>query len=374
MIEQHRKISRKRAWWILLSIAALISLAWTGVLDARSDQYLDGALLGSGAIYATARGINGLVSLLQGTEIDVFILTFSIGELLDPVNDLIERFSGVMMLAIGSLALQKILLEVVSHYTFNILLTLFGVGAIATGLWGSSKQFAFASRFFFVTVLVRFSLVLIVLANSWANTIFLKENQSQRHTAMKEFHSELILISSSAGISTDLSVDLKETEEALRRNQQDQEAAQAALYLNRTKLEQAEAEFKVLDDRSILEKFTGHTTDDIEGKKVVITKLEADVELSEYTLAALVESREPILDRRDCLKQQSKGNSCSIAESVANALDVKQQIVALGDQVNEFASNLINLLMSLILKSILLPVLFLYGLLRSVRLIFGAIQ
>ena len=107
MLGQRNEISQKRLWWILISIAAFISLAWTGVLDARSNQYLDSALLGSGAIYATARGINALVSVLQGTEIDAFILTLTIGELLDPVNDLIERFSGVMMLAIGSLALQK---------------------------------------------------------------------------------------------------------------------------------------------------------------------------------------------------------------------------------------------------------------------------
>ena len=44
--------------------------AWTGFFDDLSASYLKDAMLGSGAIYATARGINGLVSVLQGTELN----------------------------------------------------------------------------------------------------------------------------------------------------------------------------------------------------------------------------------------------------------------------------------------------------------------
>ena len=106
MPDIYKDTHKHRTWWALLSILALIALAWSGVLDTQSTQYLDNALLGSGAIYATARGINALVSVLQGTEMNALLITFAIGELLDPVNDLIERFSGVMMLAIGSLAMQ----------------------------------------------------------------------------------------------------------------------------------------------------------------------------------------------------------------------------------------------------------------------------
>ena len=92
---------------------------------------------------------------------------------------------------------------------------------------------------------------------------------------------------------------------------------------------------------------------------------------------ALAESHEALKDRLSCLKQQSRGESCSMADTVSKALmaaNVKERIEALEDNVDELASNLINLLMSLILKSILLPILFLYGLLRSIRLIFGTIQ
>ena len=215
---------------------------------------------------------------------------------------------------------------------------------------------------------------MVVLANSWANTIFLQKEDDNRHLAMQGFHEELGLIGTRVGISTELSIDLQETKDVIRSNQRALDAEREALYLNGIRLEEAEAQLVVLDNRSIWEILTGDTTIDIEGKKAEIKKLESAIEANEYTLAALTEAREARLDSLECLKQQSRGESCSITDSIANALDVKQRIDALGDQVGEFASNLINLLMSLILKSILLPVLFLYALLRSVRLIFRVIE
>lgn len=359
--------------WLLVTIAALIALAWSGILDTQSTQYLDNALLGSGAIYATARGINALVSVLQGTEMNAFILTFTIGELLDPVNDLIERFSAVMMLAIGSLALQKILLEVVSHTTFNILLTLLGVGAIATLIWGTPRQYAAVSKFFFFTVMIRFSLALVVFANSWVDVIFLEENDEYRYVVMQEFQGELGLIGSRAGLNSDMSNDIKDVEGDIQRSEKAQQAEHKEADLNRTTLEQAEAQLEALDNRPWWKKISGNTTVVIEGKKATIAKLEAMIEGNEYNVAALIESQQAMRDRLECLKLKANGESCSIADSMTSALsalDVKIQIESLSEQVGDFASNLINLLMSLMLKSIVLPILFLYALLRSAGLLF----
>jgi signal transduction histidine kinase len=358
---------------VVICIVGLIALAWSGLLDGLSTQYLDNALLGSGAIYATARGINALVSVLQGTEMNAFLLTFTVGELLDPINDLIERFSGVMMLAISSLAMQKILLEVVSHTTFNILLTVLGGGVIATSIWGTSRQYAALSKFFFITVIIRFSLALVVLANSWADVIFLEENDEYRHVAMQEFQGELSLIGSRAGLIGDMSDDIRKVEGDIQRNEAAQKAEQAELYLNRTRLEQAEAELEALDDIPWWKKMMGETTVAIEGKKTEIAMLKKAIADSKYTISALVESHEAQHDRLKCLKLKAIGESCSIADSMASALsamDVKKQIESLGVQVSDFASNIINLLMSLILKSIVLPLIFLYVLLHSAGSLF----
>ena len=111
---------------VLVCAALAVALSWLGSLDRYSQDYLDDALVSGGLVYATARGINAAVSVLQGTEITPAVATFTVGEVLDPVNDLIERFSGMLLLALGSLALQKILLEIFSHTGFSILVSLLG--------------------------------------------------------------------------------------------------------------------------------------------------------------------------------------------------------------------------------------------------------
>ncbi len=130
-----------RAALALLAGALVVAVAWGGNLDTQSSEYMESAMLGAGAIYATARGINAVVSVLQGTELDAFLVTFSVGELLDPVNDLIERFSGVMLVALASLGMQRLLLEIATHSLFNAALTLAGAGTVIAAVWGDQDHY-----------------------------------------------------------------------------------------------------------------------------------------------------------------------------------------------------------------------------------------
>ncbi len=359
-----------RAWWTAAAVAGLVALAWSGILDHRSTDYIDGALIASGAVYAAARGINAVVSVLQGTEMNAFIVTFTVGELLDPVNDLIERFSGVMMVAIGSLALQKILLEIVSHQTFNLLLTLLGGGVIGTTVLGVAGRYRLLSRLFFVTVAIRFSLAIVVLANSWVDRVFLADNEADRLDDIRVFQGELESIGSRAGLDLDIDQDRKKLEADIARNRDVQQVEREAARSGRSQLARAERELAAMDDRSLWETLTGETRADIEGKKAEIERIERLMRDTEQSLAALGEREEALNARLDCLNQRARGESCSLADSMSSALaavDVKRRIEALGEQVDEFAANLINLLMSLVLKSLLLPLLFLYVLLNFVR-------
>ena len=377
MLERNNDVPGRFTWWLLAAIASSIALAWSGVLDTLSTEYLDGAMIGSGAIYATARGINALVSVLQGTEMNAFVITFTIGELLDPVNDLIERFSGVMLVALGSLAMQKILLEVVSHATFNGLLTALGLATVLASLRRDSGAFRALARFFFVTVIVRFSLALAVLANSWADVIFLEQNETQQHELMKGFENELELIGSRAGLTADLTDDIDMVQESITRNQQTQRAETQELGLRREQLKLTETELEALDKRTVIDRLMGNSTPAIEAKQQEIDELEAAIESNEYTLVALAESAEALQDRLECLKRRAMGETCTLADSMMRALagvDVRNRIEALGEQVDAFTANLINLLMSLVLKSILLPILFLYLLLRLARSVWTSVQ
>jgi hypothetical protein len=88
--------------------------------------------------FAAARGINALVSVIQGTAIAVSPagvgLTLSIGEALDPVNDLIERFSWVMLVSTVSLGLQRVAIEITTGLALQWLLTAALLG-LALSIW-----------------------------------------------------------------------------------------------------------------------------------------------------------------------------------------------------------------------------------------------
>ncbi|MBL1436502.1 MAG: hypothetical protein COB08_009930 [Rhodobacteraceae bacterium] len=85
------------------SIILLTVIAWLGRPDKISADYTDATMLTTGAAYASARTINALISTFQTAQVSVGFASISIGELLDPINDLIERFSAVMMWCLGSL-------------------------------------------------------------------------------------------------------------------------------------------------------------------------------------------------------------------------------------------------------------------------------
>jgi hypothetical protein len=178
-------------WALLFAICALIGLSWIGTLDTISGNYVSASLLDAGIIYATARGINALVSALQGTELDMWLVTFSVGELLDPVNDMIERFSGVMTVAIASLVIQQLLLVIVSDATFSIALTVVGATAVIALFVGKLAGHKLLLKVFLIVALLRFSLALVIVANLWVDQVFLPDSGAVEYRVMQDFRAEL---------------------------------------------------------------------------------------------------------------------------------------------------------------------------------------
>jgi len=174
----------------MAAIGLLIILSWTGNLDEYSDNYTNSAIVQAGSAYAIARGINATVSVLQTSTINVVVGiggSITIGEVLDPVNDLIERFSEVMTIALGSLAMQKILLAIAGNKLFSGLLSLLGALSILVVWSGKTKMFPFLLKLFVLLVVVRFSLGIVVLSNSAIDYQFLSGHIEKRSAELGVF-------------------------------------------------------------------------------------------------------------------------------------------------------------------------------------------
>ena len=108
--------SRPRLWRALFVAAALIvvlPLAWLGPLDQVGERYVEEGLKRALVTFATARTANAVISVVKSTTVSVPIIggvTASPGQLLDPIDQLIEQFSTLMLAACISLAAQRLLI------------------------------------------------------------------------------------------------------------------------------------------------------------------------------------------------------------------------------------------------------------------------
>jgi hypothetical protein len=149
-------------------------------LDARGQEYTDGALKRSLLTFGVARALNGVISVAQGTEIALqpagVGLTFTPGQILDPINDLVERFSWVMLMSSASIGIQKTLL-LMSAWPWFTGITLFILACTTAMLWLPKTQGHSATRFMlklsFLALVLRLSVPCIAIGSEWVYQGFL---------------------------------------------------------------------------------------------------------------------------------------------------------------------------------------------------------
>ena len=188
-------------------IVLMVTLSSTRVLDDYVDDYTTDSLKNAALTYATARGINALVSMMQSSEIEAGVGIVSgsmtIGELLDPLNDMIERFSTVMTWVLASLAAQKVLLLLASHGLFLYLVAVLGISALLLLFYGQPRSQNLAFRTFLVVVFIRFALGLAVALNSGVDYLFLDEQLQSNDAEIENFQSNIIGIEPDDDLDTD---------------------------------------------------------------------------------------------------------------------------------------------------------------------------
>ena len=94
-------------------------------IDARTDHYFKETVTDATLAYATTRGVNAVVSVLKESELDIspagIGFTIAVGQILDPIDDMTERLSSVLVVSIVSLGLQKIINDIGSAVSFPVI-------------------------------------------------------------------------------------------------------------------------------------------------------------------------------------------------------------------------------------------------------------
>ncbi|MBX2849537.1 MAG: hypothetical protein KTR16_14545 [Acidiferrobacterales bacterium] len=126
-------------------IIAILIIA-TGWLDKKGVDHTQAGLQRALVTFGVSRALNGVISVAQGTEVAVepvgVGMTFTPGQILDPVNDLIERFSTVVLVAGTAFGAQHVLLDATTSTMFTwVSLTLSGLALLVVLLWNQTPPF-----------------------------------------------------------------------------------------------------------------------------------------------------------------------------------------------------------------------------------------
>ncbi|MCJ8502449.1 hypothetical protein [Desulfatitalea alkaliphila] len=169
---------------LIAALAVLLVLNFTAYGDRAGEAYFDQALKSAAATFAVARVLNGIISVIQHVEVAAAPagvgLSAAPGQVLDPLNDLVEQFSTVMLMATVSLAMQKLLLsfsgwwvaKVVIAVPLALLLLWLLVGD--RGVFGA-RQRGLLARVVLMLLLVRFALPFVAVASGAVERVFLNE-------------------------------------------------------------------------------------------------------------------------------------------------------------------------------------------------------
>ncbi len=179
-----------------LFIIASIGISFVPFIDEISYENNDKFLKRATITFAVAKGMNGVISFLQGTEIGGSVVfanaTFAVGELLDPLNDMVERFSWVMLASSVALAIEKILIQLGAAESLKYIFL--GVGVfLLLSLWFRSLSLfqSVSLKIFLILALTRFIMPVTEFANTQIYSHITQSGYESSNSSLQETDMEL---------------------------------------------------------------------------------------------------------------------------------------------------------------------------------------
>jgi hypothetical protein len=267
--------------------------------DRTAEEYIDRSFNRAMVAYATARGINATISVLQESNLQIqpagIGITIAVGEVLDPVNDTVERFSWIMLVSLLSLGIQKAMVEI--------------------GPWLST------------CVLLNISLICLLAA------LWLKNSLSQRLRAIakKAFLAALVL----------------------------KFAMPCVAFLNHQVY------------KSVLENQYQTSSKILDQEADSLKSIDSEVSSNNYSVEEGNNDTGEEGNNDTGFWSKTKKAIASAKDSLKNVAGIKQKIAELKDRAGEITKNFIRLSIVFILNTVIIPILFLWGLINFGRILIG---
>ena len=208
MLNDRRKILTSLALIVLLTVIVLPPLRAVvfenpllNQVDQTATTRVEESLTRALASFALARVTNGVISVIQESEVAVSPagvgLNLALGQILDPLNDMVERFSWVMLVALTSLGVQRFLIEVSPWLGIQLLgslALLLWLAGLWLGHWIRVDLAFLGKRLLFLAIVVRFAVPLTAALNQTTYEYFLADRYSVASSSIAETNTELQLV------------------------------------------------------------------------------------------------------------------------------------------------------------------------------------
>jgi ABC-type multidrug transport system fused ATPase/permease subunit len=171
------------------------------VLDKNADRYFTESITKAGLAYATCRVINASVSIIKDSSLHLepagVGISFAAGQAVDPIDDMTERLSDVLVTAITAIGLMKLGHEIAIHIAPGLLAVLL---LIATGLlWINNKKTDGVKKLLVGVIIIivvgRICLPISAAVNDYLNNQFfypqiteIREKLSLQFTALEQLN------------------------------------------------------------------------------------------------------------------------------------------------------------------------------------------
>lgn len=187
-------------------LLALVVCSWLGPLDTTATEQVDAGLKRALVSFATARVFNGVISVVQGTQVAVqpfgVGVTLTLGQILAPINELVKHFADLMLMASVAFGIQKVLISIGSYWLISLLLSAAVLGW-TWFLFREKQAPSWLSRLLVILLMVRYAIPMATIGTEILSQKFLAADYASSQQAIDSSSAEMTRFSSQVAADPD---------------------------------------------------------------------------------------------------------------------------------------------------------------------------
>jgi len=179
---------------IIISVILLLVLAlsWSKLLDIKAQEYNIQTTKDVVTTLAITRSINAALSVVQNSSLLLGVgvqVDMAIGQVVNPINDFLDRFSWILLFALISLGIQNLIITIAQTPFINIMLSLSIITFIIFLFKNKYNKVLYTTVLFLI--FIRFAVPIIDITNGYIYDTMMKQQIEKITKSNEKFNKEL---------------------------------------------------------------------------------------------------------------------------------------------------------------------------------------